>query len=310
MTSTPSATPAAAPVPILRSALAAYAFLISHWRHALIAAAPYTLAYVAQLVLMQAIGDVAGNPVMAMGFFLLSLVSVVASLALSAACLRMAVLGDYSGWHGLKAGADEGRIFIVGLLVSALTLLIFIMAFMFWAVVLGSVAAGAMVNAGIDPEVAGLDLADAMTYLGTTDWVVVGAVGLVAAGLLVWLSARLVLAFPATIAKRKIMVLSAWSLSGGNAARIAAALLLTAVPLLALEAGLYELICAVLGSRPLYVPVPVGADQLNSPALAAAEEYLRWNGLMAFINVPVFSGLYAYIYRNRIAAAPAGDRAA
>ncbi|WP_417482540.1 hypothetical protein [Maricaulis sp.] len=305
-----SDTHTATPVPILRSALAGYAFLISHWQRALVAAAPYTLAYIAQLVLMQGLGDAMGNPVLSMGFFLLSLVTVVASLALSAACLRMAVLGDYSGWHGLKAGADEGRIFIVGLLVSALTLLVFIMAFMFWAVVLGSIAAGAMSRAGIDPEAEGLELADAMAYLGTADWAVAGVVGLAAAALLIWLSARLVLALPATIANRKIMVLSAWSLSNGNALRIAAALLLTSLPLLVLEAGLYELICAMLGSRPLYVPVPVGADQINAPALAAAEEYLRWNGLMAFINIPVFSGLYAYIYRNRTATPVAGDASA
>lgn len=300
-------TPIATPVPILRSAAAAYAFLISHWQRALIAAAPYTLAYLVQLLLLDALGGTTVNPLIALGSFMLSLISVVASLALSAACLRMAVLGDYSGWHGLKAGADEGRIFVVGLLVSALTLLVFIMAFMFWAVVLGSVAAGAMSRAGVDPEAAGLELADAMAYLGMADWAVVGGVGLLAGAVLMWLSARLVLAFPATIANRKIMVLSAWPLSGGNAVRIAAALLLTGVPLLALEAGLYELICTMLGSRPFYAPVPVGPDQINEPVLAAAQEYLRWNGLMAGINVPVFSGLYAYIYRNRIAVMPAGD---
>lgn len=301
-------TPIATPVPILRSVMAAYAFLISHWQRAAIAAAPYMLAYTAQLVLMQSLGGVTANPLLAMGMFLLSLVTVIASLALSAACLRMAVLGDYSGWHSLKAGADEGRIFIVSLLVAALTLLVFIMAFMFWAVVLGSIAAGAMSRAGIDAEAEGLELADAMAYLGAADWAVAGVVALAAAGLLIWLSARLALALPATIANRKIMVLSAWSLSGGNAARIAAALLLTGLPLVALEVGLYELICAILGSRPLYLAVPVGAEQINAPALAAAEEYLRWNGLMAFINIPVFSGLYAYIYRNRTAAAATGDR--
>tara|TARA_R110000765_G_scaffold59735_2_gene115907 strand:+ start:133 stop:1023 length:891 start_codon:yes stop_codon:yes gene_type:complete len=289
--------------------MAGYAFAISHWRRAAVAAAPYMLAYAAQLVLMQSLGGATANPLLAMGMFLLSLVTVIASLALSAACLRMAVLGDYSGWHSLKAGADEGRIFIVSLLVAALTLLVFIMAFMFWAVVLGSIAAGAMSRAGIDPEAEGLELVDAMAYLGAADWAVAGVAGLAAAALLVWLSARLALALPATIANRKIMVLSAWSLSGGNAMRIAAALLLTGLPLLALEVGLYELICAILGSRPLYLPVPVGSEQINAPALAAAEEYLRWNGLMAFINVPVFSGLYAYIYRNRTAAAAAGDGA-
>ena len=65
-------TPIATPVPILRSVAAAYAFLISHWRRALIAAAPYTLVYIVQLALMQSIGDAAANPVIAMGVFLFS----------------------------------------------------------------------------------------------------------------------------------------------------------------------------------------------------------------------------------------------
>ena len=297
-------------LPILRSVAAGYAFLISHWQRALIVAAPYTLLYAVEIMLMRTMGEAGSNLAVAMGGFLLQLGVVIASLALSAACLRMAVLGDYSGWHSLKAGADEGRLFIVALLVSALTALIFVMAFMFWAVVLASVAGGAMSRAGVDPEGDGLELADGMAYLSTADWIVVGAVGLIAAGVMAWLLARLVLAFPATIASGKIMVLSAFSLSRDNAARIAAAVLLTALPLLVLEVGLYELISALTGSRPLYMPPLAGADQPGVENLAATAEYMRWTGLMAFINVPVFSGLYAYIYRDRVAVAPAGDVAA
>lgn len=292
----------AANVPILRSTAAAYAFLISHWQRALLAAAPYTLAYLAQLVLLGSVDAATASPALAMLSFLLSLATVVGSLALSASCLRMAVLGDYSGRFGLKAGQDEWRIFLVGLLVSLLTMIVFVLIFMFWATVANSVAGAALQSSGVAPEEAGLELADAMAYMSNAGWVIVVVTGLMGAGMLTWLTARLVLAFPATIADHKIRVLSVWPLSDGNATRIAVALILTSLPLMVLEVGAYELLCAILGSRPLYAPFTVGPDAVNLEAFASLQEYMRWNGLMAFLNVPVFSGLYAYIYRNRIAA--------
>tara|TARA_R110000868_G_scaffold57591_5_gene177857 strand:- start:4069 stop:4968 length:900 start_codon:yes stop_codon:yes gene_type:complete len=292
----------AANVPILRSTAAAYAFLISHWQRALLAAAPYTLAYLAQLVLLGSVDAATASPALAMLSFMLSLATVVASLALSASCLRMAVLGDYSGRFGLKAGQDEWRIFLVGLLVSLLTMIVFVLIFMFWATVANSVAGAALQSSGVAPEEAGLELADAMAYMSNAGWVIVVVTGLMGAGMMTWLSARLVMAFPATIADHKIRVLSVWPLSDGNATRIAVALILTSLPLFVLEVGAYELLCAILGSRPLYAPFTVGPDATNIEAFASLQEYMRWNGLMAFLNVPVFSGLYAYIYRNRIAA--------
>ncbi len=310
MNPTPVLTTPVTPVPILRSVAAAYAFLISHWQRALIAAAPFTLVYLAQLMLMQAIGDATANPAISMAAFLLSLVAVVASLALSAACLRMAVLGDYSGWHSLKAGADEGRIFIVALLTIALLAIVFVLALMFWAAVFNAAAGGALINAGLDPQTTGMTVPEAVAYFGQSEWAVVIAVGLVGVGVLAWFVVRLVLGFAATIAQGRVIVLKAWPLSHGNAPRIAAAVALAALPLVVIETGLYEFLCAVTGSRFLHQQLPVGAGQTDLPAMAAIREYMRWFVLMAFINVPVFSGLYAYIYRNRIAAAAAGDGAA
>jgi hypothetical protein len=234
---------------------------------------------------------------------------VVASLALSAGCLRMAVLGDYSGWHSLKAGADEGRIFIVGLLIIVLILIVSTIAFMFWAAVVNLIANGALRNDGVDPETAGLSVPDALAYLGSAEWAVVATAGAAALGVLVWMVARLVLAFPATIEQGEVVVLKAWPLSHGSTLRIAAATALAILPLLLVETGLYELVCAALGSRPLELSNLAGPDELNLPIFAAFREYQLWNGFMAFINVPVFSGLYAYIYRNRTAAAPARDKA-
>ena len=79
------------PVPILRSAAAAYAFLISHWHRALIAAAPYTLLYVAQLVVLSSqLNATTPSDAMISLYWVLWLVTPIALLALTGAMLRMA----------------------------------------------------------------------------------------------------------------------------------------------------------------------------------------------------------------------------
>ncbi len=290
------------PVPILHSVFAAYAFLISHWHRAMIAAAPYTLAYIAQLFVLRAVGLDGGENTGLLSLSLaLSVITVIASLALSASTLRMAVLGDYSGRLGLKLGGDEWRLFLVSILVIALTVLVFVMVFMFWAVFFSMIASGALVREGIDPEASGFDLGQAMGYMSAADWAVVGLSGAAGAFLLAWLSARLVLAFPATIDKGKVLVLSVWPLTNGSAWRIALALLLASIPLMAVEIGLYELLAALTGERFLADAALLSADLDANAGVQRVREYERWIGLLAAINLPLFSGLYAYIYRQRIA---------
>jgi len=288
------------PVPILRSVAAAYAFLISHWHRALLAAAPYTVAYVAQLVMLRVVEADGGQNSTLMSISLgLSVVTVIASLALSASMLRMAVKGDYSGRFGLKLGEDEWRMFLVSLLVFLLTVLVFVMIFMFWAVFFSMIATGALERAGIDPEASGFELGEAVSYMTGADWAAVVATGALGGFLMAWLSARLVLAYPATIDKGKVLVLTVWPLSNGMAWRIALALLLTAIPLIAVEIGVYELIAALSGERLLELTPQLSGETELNPGVQRAQEYERWIGLMAAINLPLFSGLYAYIYRQR-----------
>ena len=288
-------------VPILRSVAAAYAFLISHWQRALIAAAPYTLLYVSQLVLLANLNPDAAQNVGLMSLSLaLSVFTAIASLALSASMLRMAVKGDYSGRFGLKLGPDEWRMFLVSVLVLALTILVFVMVFMFWAVFFSMIASGALERAGIDPEASGFDLAQAMSYMSVADWGTVVITGALGVFMMAWLSARLVLAYPATIDKSKLLVLSVWPLSNGQAWRIALALLLTAVPLVAVEIGLYELISLLFDTRVLEQAPLLSAETPEHPGVLRVQEYERWLGLMAAINLPLFAGLYAYVYRNRV----------
>jgi hypothetical protein len=279
-------------VPILRSVAAAYGFLFSHWNRVLIAAAPYTIITVISIVVTNTGGDLlAVSPV-------LWAAGTLASIALSASVLRMAVLGDYGGWHGLRLGPDEGRLFVVSILVLILTVLVAILVTMLWAVIFSTVAAAALASAGVNPETQDLELIDVTAYLGSSEWVVIIIAGIGAAAIMMWLSARLALALPATIANKKIQVLSVWGVSKGNAWRIALCLLLTSVPLLVIEIGVYEVLANLSGSRFLYVDHVVGADEAMSNLQSRTDELSLWISLLSFINVPVMSGLYAYLYRG------------
>lgn len=294
------------PVPIFRSVAAGYAFLISHWHRAMLAAAPYTVAYIAQLLLLRLVGQGQSSAGLEMLILVLSVVTVIASLALSASMLRMAVLGDYSGKFGLKVGRDEWRLFLVSILVLALTVLVFIMVFMFWAVFFSMIATGALERAGIDPETSGLDLIEAMAYMNTADWGAVVVTGSLGVFVMAWLSARLILSFPATIDKGRVLVLSVWPLTNGMAWRIALALLLASIPLIAVEIALYEVLSFLIGERFLADAALLSSEVVEEAGVQRVREYERWLGVMAAINIPLFSGIYAYIYRQRTAS-PAGQ---
>lgn len=295
------------PVPILRSVAAAYAFLISHWHRALIAAAPYTLLYVMQLVVLaNQLSATTPSDTMMSVYWALWLVTPISLLALTGAMLRMAVKGDYSGRFGLKLGRDEWRVFIVSILVGVLMFVSLVLALMFFVAVMLSVAAGALQRAGIELEESNAEMDMAWSYLSTADWAVLGVVGFLGLALVMWLSARVSLAMPATIDRGRVLVLSVWPLTHGNAWRVAVATVLAIGPLLLVEAGLYNLIGLVLGERPFEQLELISAVDGDAASMSIVREYLRWFGVMAGINYPLMAGLYAYIYRNRADAAGEG----
>jgi hypothetical protein len=285
-------------VPILRSVFAAYAFFLVHWRAILIAGVPYTAAYAAQLAMMQvrAGGDAGGAAGLVV--VLLSVATLATSVALSAAALRLAVRGEMPGWLGLQFGRDELRLFAVSILITLLTLIVFVLVFLFWGTLFGTVAMSGLDRAGIDPEASGFDLADATAYMGATEWVVVVLAGLAGLAIVMWLSARLVLALPATIARQRIQVMKAWPLSDGKGWRIALALVLAGLPVTLVEIGIYEALAGLIGHRPIDVTRIIAADLAETPGIARMREYSLWLGLFSAINIPVFSGLYAYIYQK------------
>ena len=135
------------PVPVLRSVFAAYAFFLVHWRKILIAAIPYTAAYAAHLALMPMTAASSEPSALDLVVALLSLATVVASVALSAASLRLAVRGEMPGWLGLQLGREELRLFAVYLLTGFLVLIVFVLVFLFWGTLFGTVTMGALERA-------------------------------------------------------------------------------------------------------------------------------------------------------------------
>ena len=101
-----------------------------------------------------------------------------------------------------------------------------------------------------------------------------------------------------------VRVLSVWSLSEGQAWRILASIVAALAPLVIVEIGLYEAVCAILGERPLMVPVVLGEDLLTEGGFVRIPEYLRLTGLFAIFNLPVVAGLYAHFHTLR---APASE---
>ena len=292
-----------APVPVLASIRAAYAFLTGHARAVLLAGLPYTTVYALWLGGSFGPGHVAQGGI----GLALSLAVSLASIAMSAAALRLAVRGEHAGPLGLQLGRDELRLFLVALLVFLLAGIVFILVYLFWGVIFLTVAGGAMERAGLElDEESGFELAQALGYLTPADWAVTGLSGAGCAAIVIWLLARLTLALPASFAAGRIQVMKAWPLSDGNGWRLALCLVLTGLPLLAIELGLYELLSALAGGSLLDMNGRYSDAGSELPAVLRLREYQTWLGLFAAVNLPVFAGLYAFIYKDRTGASAAG----
>ncbi len=284
-------------ISVLGSVTAAWTFVRSNIEQLLLAALPYTAFTVGIAILVQVNSeDVLGATGAVIGL-MFSIGAVVSGLAFYAAVLRLSVNKSNDGWLGLKFGAEERRILFVTLLIFGLAILTASLIAMFIGPLYLSVADAAMQSAGLGPEALEVDAVQALNYLKPADWAVMIGAALIGLALMIWLLARLLIAFPATIAEDKIRVLSVWGLSTGQTARLAIALALALGPLLVVEVAVYETLAAVFDTRFLYVAFNVGPEQVVDPRSSTFQEMVRLVSLFAFINVPIVFGLYADHYR-------------
>jgi hypothetical protein len=284
-------------ISILGSVKAAWAFTRANIQTLLLAALPYTGFTLGIAVLVQINSDDVMGATGAVLGLMFSIGAVVSGLAFYAAVIRLSVSKSNDGWLGLKFGAEERRVLFVTLLIFGLAILTASLIAMFIGPLYLSVADAAMQSVGVNPEAADIDAVQALSYLKAADWAVLMGAALIGLALMVWLLARLLMAFPATIAEGKIRVLSVWGLSNGHSARLALALALALGPLLLVEIAAYEALAALFDTRFLYVAFNVGPEQVVDPRSSTFQEMVRLVSLFAFINVPVVFGLYADHYR-------------
>jgi hypothetical protein len=194
----------------------------------------------------------------------------------------------------LRFGADERNVLGVTFAIGFFFLIVIVVGMIIIGASLGALLAGSGASpdslANAPPEEAMRNL---MAALGNDGRIVfLGLLGLMAAGL-IWLSARLALALPATVAEDRMRAFSTWSWTKGNAGPIAACILLVGI-------GGVLLSQLVLAPATLLVGLLMGGrEALQSPGSPAfwVVSYLAVLAGLVFVHAP-YAAMTAYLYRG------------
>ena len=243
------------------------------------AAIPRVAGVLGLVMLLNLAGDMANDRFAEIATFVAALL---ASLMANAALLRLAFAEQHPGdpefaigRQGFQFGQPELRLLGAILLLALFGLIAFL--FMLLLVIIFTVALLVTVHGQTAPPTAATKLPPDVQLM------LEGLVLVFALGLL-WVAVRVCLYPAATIAEKRIQVFSTWKLTAGHWWRIFAALFILLLPALVLTL----LLGASSGAPPLQAALAV---------LSA--------GVNAFIEVPLFCGLYAHLYKHLHGGAPA-----
>ena len=275
-------------VPILECVREAFAFLVRDWRGILpvafigaVALTPLEIWSSAVTTRDNAFAMLAGTLVMA-----------VLQTPVFAAYFRRAVSRGAEPL-GLRLGRDEANLAAVTLAIAFLFIVIGLVALFVLAFAVATLAAAANIDVttlqGLPPLEAQRKIVAA---IGRDGQIVIGAVVAAFVGLMLWLSARLALAYPATVAEGRMQVFSTWQWTKGHAASVAACLLLVSLGALALYVVVLQipaqLASVVFGPAALTAPGNPGFWIISFVSAVA---------VLALIYAP-YAGMLAYLYRG------------
>jgi hypothetical protein len=221
MTSMPEIAPSNR-VPVLESVREGFAFVAREWRAIL------PLAVIGGVAVggVQIFTDMA-RARQDMGAATLGMIgAIVVQVVLVAAFLRRA-LSHGEAPLALRAGRDEANLLGTAFSLGFLYVIIAIFALLFTSMCLAALAAGSDIDLGalqtLAPEEAARRFAEA---LGADGLAVLLLLVIAFLALFVWIAARVVLAYPATIAEGRMIVFSSWGWTKGSGLRISTALVL------------------------------------------------------------------------------------
>jgi hypothetical protein len=207
-------------VPIIECVVIAWRFFIGTWTR-----------FVPAAIIVSIVSGFApfiggGSP----GGLLLSYaITAVAGAFFVAAVLRKAVRDEHVAPVGLTFGQDEVR--LLGVLCCMMLLLLPVIVP--FGLIMAAILAGRLVALGVDPNQAQVDPQVLRTAMAETLATPAGGLTVMALGaVMIFVSARLIMANAATIGERKIVFLQTWSWTRGNVLRVIAAMLLTVAPIL------------------------------------------------------------------------------
>ncbi len=285
MTMTPASS---GKVPILETVREGFAFIARDWRGivplALIGAAALAPLQVWQLS-AGARGDMGG----VIGA---SLLAGLVNVPFLAAYFRRAVSRGEAPLS-LRAGADEANLAGATASVAFLGVIVATIGALF----IGMALAALLMRSGMDANslenVAPQDAAATLSKALGADGVLV-FVGLLAvfAAFLLWLTARLVLAYPATVAEKRMLVFSTWGWTKGHAPALVACLFLV-------TAG--ALMLTWIAGQPvgMLIELALGKGTLDTAGTPANWLFSFANGFLANVfYLPAYAAAAAYLYRG------------
>lgn len=164
--------------------------------------------------------QIAETEIKPFGTFLMALVlAVLVAIPAQAALLRHALRSGAGPVFGLRLAQDAFRLAIAALLIAILGFTVFGAAGLGLVSILAALDLAARSTASapeIDSDSPETVLPVLGEYFGTAEWVVAGLVIALFAGFVFWFSARLSLAYAATVARQKVQVLSSFALTRGR----------------------------------------------------------------------------------------------
>ena len=247
-------------VPVMESVRAAIGF----WRFS----TPRTAGVLGAVLLANLISTTAAAPALRVLF---GLVGVAVGVMANAALPRLAFSDEHLrdpefriGPSGFQWGRPETRLLGATLLLAFL-LFIAVLFLIVLAVICGAA----------DVMVGGHGAAPTTPSSGVR--AVVATLALVMALIGLWIGVRVALYPAATIAEKRLMVFSTWTLTKGQFFRILTSIVLVLAP---------TMVLTLVKTSPVL------------PSVAAAPLALLLSVVNAFVEVPLVCGLYAFLYRG------------
>lgn len=274
--------------PILECVRAGFGFLASDWRAIAPAAAIGALA----ITPAEVWADIAVGAGDAGGRLLAMVAGLLLQIPVLAAFYRRA-LGRGSAPLSLRLGADERNL----LGVTAATGFVFMLAALGGLLIISMALAALAARSGIDTAALQRLPTEAaakafIEKLGPDGRVTLMSLGVVVFGFLLWLSARLALASPATIDAGRVRVFETWGWTKGNTGPVAAVLIIV------LAFGV------VLSTLAVAAPASLVAAVFGKDSLLAAGSPAHWivtflSAIAAYVffHAPL-AGAIAYLYRG------------